>query len=71
MKNWLRPLTYVLAALCGVGAVIFPAAASVLIPVATGLAGWATTHPTDAATAASLADLAKAAAEGAVSAAKK
>ena len=41
MKSWLRALTYVLAALSGVGAVVFPAAASILVPVATGLAGWA------------------------------
>jgi Na+/H+ antiporter NhaA len=68
MRNWLRLLTYALAALCGIGAVVFPAASSVLVPVATGLAGWATIHPTDVATAAGLADLAKTAAEVAVSA---
>lgn len=60
MKNWLRPLTYVLAALCGIAAAIYPAAASVLVPVATGLAGWGTKHPADAT-----------AAEGAVSGTKK
>lgn len=44
---WQRFLTFVAAAAAGIGAVLLPAAAPVLVPVATGLAGWATQHPAD------------------------
>jgi hypothetical protein len=44
---WQRLLTFVAAAGAGVGAVLLPTAAPVLVPLATALAGWATKHPAD------------------------
>lgn len=70
MRKWLRPLTYIAAVGCGIAAAIFPAAAPILAPVATGLAGWATSHPSDQLNKAQIVDLvtqtASAAAKGAV-----
>jgi hypothetical protein len=60
--KWLRTLTYVAAGVCGVCAFIFPVAAPFLVPAATGLTGWASIHPSDAATPEALADLAQKAA---------
>jgi hypothetical protein len=61
-KKLLRPLTYAAAAACGVCSFVFPVASPILIPAATALAGWATVHPSDAATPEALTELAKQAA---------
>lgn len=70
MRKWLRPLTYIAAIGCGIAAAFFPAAAPILTPIATGLAGWATVHPSDQLTKSQVIDLvtqtASAAARGAV-----
>lgn len=47
--EWSRLATLILAAASGISALIFPPAAFILAPVATGLLGLATTHPADTA----------------------
>lgn len=47
--EWSKLATLVLAAASGVCALLFPPASFILVPVATGLVGLATTHPADAA----------------------
>jgi hypothetical protein len=45
--SWLRAITYVAAGTAGIFAIIFPVAGPILAPLASGLAGWATKHPSD------------------------
>ena len=48
MPSWLKQATYLASTLAGVAAAAFPPYAIYLIPLSTFLAGFATTHPSDA-----------------------
>jgi hypothetical protein len=48
MPTWLKQATYLASVICGVVAATQPQYAVFLIPAATFLAGYATTHPSDA-----------------------
>ena len=65
MSKWLRPLTYALAAVCGIAAYFLPTARPVLLPIATALGGWASSHPADVEDKAALEALALKTATGA------
>ena len=45
--NWAKFGTFAAAAAAGILAIIFPTTASILTPIATGLAGLAIKHPAD------------------------
>ena len=71
MSKWLRPLTVLAAGVFGVAATAYPHAAFVLVPVATYLGGWATSHPADKIDRDALVELAASAARGAASMTQK
>jgi hypothetical protein len=50
--DWTRIVTYALASICGAIALLKPVLSPIFLPIATGLAGWSTTHPGDAKTTA-------------------
>ena len=47
MPSWLKQVTYLASVVCGVVAAAQPQYSVFLIPAATFLAGYATTHPSD------------------------